>query len=245
VKKRPLIIRLLSYLYFVSPIAVIIELAWLNNVGIFHLGHIFNFVNWHVLLMFFITPLVGYGIWSVKKWGYYLLILHSVFLIFNNVVLYAGRETLLPLWAIIVCNLALVAVIVAFVKKEVCAPYFNPNIRWWEQASRYYSDMKITVKEFGTENKLFEAKSFDTSETGCFIVTDRDVDIRDKFSLELSLAKNSILYIDAEVVWGNSKKKRGGHPAGFGCRFIEPDYLFRKRMSFHMRDIRAKIKERG
>lgn len=244
-KKRPLIIRLLSYLYFISPLAMVLELMLLNHLGLSNLRYLFNFVNWHVLLMFVLTPLVGYGIWSVRKWGYYLLMVHSVFLIFSNTVLYFGKITLAPFWMIIIFNAILVAVILTFVKKEVYTPYFNPDLRWWEQAARYYHEMKISVKKFNTEKVLFDARSFDLSETGAFISTDELVEIGNKFSLELLLSSNSIMYIDGEVVWINEKKDRAGHPVGFGCRFIRPDYLFRKRIRFHMRDINAKMRERG
>ncbi|MFH1223156.1 MAG: PilZ domain-containing protein [Pseudomonadota bacterium] len=243
-KKRPFLIELFSCLYFISPLAILLELILINKLGFSGFIKVFNFVNWHVALLMLLTPVVGYGIWTVRRWGYYLLILHSVFVIFNNVVLYAGHQTLVPLWGVILFNISLVGVILMFVRKEVCAPYFNPSLRWWEQAVRYYADMKIVIKELNTEKVVFEAKTFDISETGAFIVTDRDVDIRDNFSLEVSLFKNSILYVDAEVVWTNTRGKNSGHPVGFGCRFIRPDSLFRKRIRFHMNDINAKIRAR-
>jgi len=241
-KKRPLVIRFLSYLYFAAPIFLMLEIMLVYGVGP---RMAFHYVNWHVVLMMVLTPTVGYGIWCVKKWGYYLLLVHSALLIFNNIVLYAAKVTPTPLWTVITFNVLLLGVIIAFVRKEVNAPYFNPRLRWWEQAARYYYDkMRIIVKKFGTDKTVFEARSFDISETGAFVVANNKVSIGDKFSLELVLADKSMLYTDGEVVWVN-KPKRTDNPAGFGCRFTGHNDLFRKRIRFHLMDINAKIKERA
>ena len=195
--------------------------------------------------MIVLTPIVGYGIWSVKKWGYYLLLTHSVLLILNNIVLYAVKATPVPLWIVITFNMLLLGVIIAFVRREVNAPYFNPRLRWWEQAARYYYDkMRIIVKKIGTDKTIFEAKSFDVSETGAFVVANNKVAVGDKFSIELVLADKSMLYTDGEVVWVN-KPKKTSNPAGFGCKFMNHNNLFRKRIRFHLMDIDAKIKERA
>lgn len=241
-KKRPFIIRLLSYLYFAAPIFIILEIMWSYSVSPVRA---ITFINWHAALMMVLTPIVGYGIWSVKKWGYYLLLAHSALLIFNNIVLYAAKVTPVPLWAVITFNVLLLGVIVTFVRKEVNAPYFNPRLRWWEQAARYYYDkMRIIVKKIGTDKTVFEARSFDVSETGAFVVANNKVTIGDKFSFELVLADKSMLYTDGEVVWVN-KPKKTDNPAGFGCKFMNHNSLFKKRIRFHLMDIDAKIKERA
>lgn len=243
-KKRPIIIRILSYLYFVSPLFVLLEIFLLKSIAPSKISGILPFLNWHVLSMMILTPIVGYGIWSVKKWGYYLLLSHSAFVIFNNITLYVVNRTAVPLWLIIFFNIVMLSLIIVFVRKEVNAPYFNPKIRWWEQAKRYYYDkMRILVKEFGTDKVIFEASSFDVSETGVFIVTDKEVKTTDKFSMELILADRSMLYADGEVVWVNKEMKEE-LPIGFGCRFILPSPMFKKRLRFHMMDIGARIKER-
>ncbi len=240
-KKRPLVIRVLSYLYFAAPIFIILEIMLSYGVGPIRA---FAFINWHAAFMMLLTPIVGYGIWSVTKWGYYLLLGHSVFLIFNNIVLYAVNATPVPLWVVLTFNVLLLGVIVTFVRKEVHAPYFNPRLRWWEQAARYYYDkMRIIVKKVGTDKTIFEAKSFDISETGAFVVASNKVAVGDKFSLELVLADKSMLYTDGEVVWVN-KPKKTDNPAGFGCKFMNHNNLFRKRIRFHLMDINAKMKER-
>ena len=172
------------------------------------------------------------------------MIVHSAFLIFNNIILYAAKLTVLPLWTVIVFNVGLMAIIIFFVRKEVKAPYFNPKVRWWESAARfYYNGMKIIVKEYKTDKLLFDATSFDVSETGIFVATDNNgVKPGDKYSFELILVNNSILYTDGEAVWINPKK-RGEFPKGFGCKFLDSTGLFKKRIRYHLHDIQAKMRE--
>lgn len=243
-KQRPLFIRILAYLYFFSPLFILAEIMLLYDIGfkrIFLLPYMFT---WHTITIMLITPLVGYAIWSVKKWGYYVLIAHSVLLLVNNIFLYFQKLTTTPLWAIVVFNLLILGVIIAFVRKEVYAPYFNPQIRWWEQARRYYyNGMRVLVKRLYSDDILFEAKSFDLSETGIFVATGKNVSAGEKFSFEMVLKNSSILYADGEVMWVNRKKK-GEIPAGFGCRFIKEDPLLRKRIRYHLKDIEAVVRQR-
>jgi Tfp pilus assembly protein PilZ len=200
-------------------------------------------LNWRVLSLMVLTPFVGYGIWTIRMWGYFLLITHSLLLITSNIVSYITGDTTLPLWFISAVSVLFLGVIILFVRKEVKTPYFNPKVRWWESASRYYyRGMKVLVKQFNSDKLFFEADSFDLSETGVFVSTDRVVNVGDKYSFELILVNNSILYTDGEVVWVNPKGK-SMFPKGFGCWFIEPNGLFRKRIRYHLKDIRAKMRE--
>ncbi len=243
-KKRPLIIRILAYLYFFSPLFILAELILLYDIGFKKLALIPYMFTWHTVIVMLITPFVGYAIWSVKKWGYYVLIGHSILLLLNNIILYVEKLTTAPLWMIVVFNVLILGLIVAFVRKEVYAPYFNPQIRWWEQARRYYyNGMRILVKRLYSDDILFEAKSFDISETGVFVATGKNVSVGEKFSFEMILKNSSMLYADGEVMWVNHKKK-GEVPAGFGCRFIREDELLKKRIRYHLKDIEAVVRER-
>jgi Tfp pilus assembly protein PilZ len=234
-KKRPLSVLILSYLYFASPVLVLIYLMLTGNME--------QVLNWRVLSLMILTPVVGYGIWTIRVWGYFLLIAHSLLLIASNIASYMMGDTSLPLWFISSVSVILLGVIILFVRKEVKTPYFNPEVRWWESASRYYyHDMKVLVKEHNSDKLIFDAKSFDLSETGVFVTTDRVVNIGEKYSFELILVNNSILYTDGEVVWVNPKNK-SMFPKGFGCWFVEPNGLFRKRIRYHLKDIRAKMRE--
>ncbi len=243
-KQRPLVIRLLSFLYFFSPLFILLELMWLHDIGPGKLFLLPYTISWHVFLLMVVTPFVGYAIWTVRKWGYYVLIAHSILLLFNNTILYFERLTTTPLWLIVIFNILVLVIIIAFVRKEVYAPYFNPQIRWWEQARRfYYNGMRILVKRLYSDDIMFEAKSFDLSETGLFVASGKNVSVGDKFSFEMVLKNSSILFADGEVMWINPKKK-GDIPAGFGCRFLNIDDLFRKRIRYHLQDIEATVRKR-
>lgn len=242
-RKRPLIIKVISFLYFLSPIGILLEIMLLFGISFSEITLIKELVNWHVILLAVWTPIVGYGVWKVKGWGYYQLLAHSLFVFAGNIILYSSDLTKSPLYIILIFNVLLVGMIIMFVRKEIKAPYFNPNIRWWEQAVRFYFEgMRILVRDFSDPNLMFEAKSFDVSETGAFVATDKDVNIGEKYTLEMHITRESILYATGEIVWVN--KKSGTFPVGFGCRFIGTGQLFKKRIRHHMKDISAKIRER-
>jgi hypothetical protein len=243
-RKRPLVIKIISILYFLSPIGILLEIMFLFGIKLSEILLVKELINWHVVLMAIWTPVVGYGVWKVKHWGYYQLLFHSLFVFMANIFLYSSDMTRSPLYVIILFNMLLIAVVVMFVRKEVKSPYFNPNIRWWEQAVRFYFDgMRILVRNYSDPNLVFEANSFDVSETGAFIVTDRDVKVGEKYTLEMHITKESILYATGEIVWANGKDS-GVFPVGFGCKFIGTGRLFKKRIRHHMKDISAKIRDR-
>ncbi len=243
-KQRPLVIKILACLYFLSPLFIIFEFMSLYGIGLNRLFLLQYAFTWYTVAIMVVTPIVGYGIWTVRKWGYYLLLAHSVFLIISNTVLYSSGLTTSPLWFIIVANVLIVGTIIMFVRKEVYAPYFNPQIRWWEQAKRYYYDgMKIIVKKIASDDILFEANSFDLSETGIFVASNKKVCAGDKFSFELVLKNDTLLYTDGQVMWVNTRKGKDV-PAGFGCKFLNINNLFKKRIKYHLNDVKAKIRER-
>lgn len=239
-KKRPLLFKIITLLYFLSPIGITLQLLWLYNIKLSNFWVVFNpiYWNWQVLALLITTPIVGYCIWVVRKWGYYALITHSVLLIINNLVVYFSHLTFLNFSIIILFNVALLAMIVLFVRKEVYAPYFNPNLRWWEQAPRYiYDKMKIYVKEFGTNNLLFEAQSFDVSETGSYITCDNtNIKMGDVYSLEIHL-EDTILYADGEIVWVNNSAAGDRYPQGFGCKFLAINKVFRKTIRYYFKGL--------
>lgn len=237
-KNRPLVIKAISLLYFLSPIGITIQLLWLYNIKLTKFWIVFDpiYWNWQVILLLITTPFIGYAIWVVRKWGYYALIAHSALLIINNLVVYFSHLTFLHYSIIIFFNIALLSLIVVFVRKEVYAPYFNPNLRWWEQAPRYIFDkMKIYVKEFGTNNLLFEAKSFDVSETGSYITGDGTAKMGEIYSLEIHLG-DTILYADGEIVWVNNNVSER-YPKGFGCKFLAINKVFRKTIRYYFKGL--------
>jgi hypothetical protein len=245
-KKRPLLIQVIAYLYFISPVGIIAELMLLYRIPITDFFSIFQaqYWNWHVFLMTLITPAIGYCIWSVKKWGYYVLLGHSFLILINNFVLYLTNLTFSSIAVLIVFNLVILTIIALFVRKEVYSPYFNPNIRWWEQAKRYIAtSITIHVKEFGKNNRMFSATSFDVSETGIYIASDNEVNTGDIYSMEIHLSADSILYADGVVVWVNQGKD--AFPKGFGCKFLAVDKVFKKRIKFYVRDVNARERERS
>jgi hypothetical protein len=242
-KKRPFIIKLIALCLILSPIWFITQTMYIFKIQIGYIASVFKLLNWHGWTMLIVSPLVGVGVFKVKKWGFYLLCIFAALSLVSNITIYATGLTTFPIWLIILLNVLILAGLILFVRKEVYAPYFNPNLRWWEQAKRYYyQDMKVLIKEFGTNKLVAEANSFDISESGVFIASDKEVAAGELYSLEMQFAKGGFLFSDAEVVWVN--KEDGSFPKGFGCRFVDATSFLKRRIRFHMKEIGAKIKER-
>ena len=111
-KQRPFVIKLLACLYFLSPLFILFEVMELYGIGLNRLFLLQYALTWHTVAMMIVTPVVGYGIWTVRKWGYYLLLAHSAILLINNTVLYSSGLTTAPLWFIITANILIVGVVI-------------------------------------------------------------------------------------------------------------------------------------
>ena len=86
--RRPLIITLITFCYFVSPIVILFHGAIINRVPLLGLNNIFArlyFADWIVLAAY---PVCAIAIYSVKKWSWYLFLACSLYLILYNFIVY-------------------------------------------------------------------------------------------------------------------------------------------------------------
>jgi hypothetical protein len=185
--------------------------------------------NGQVIAAALISPLVGVAVWLVKPWSYYVLVGYSILLLINNLVLWMFNLSRSTFEMRILLVAGIVVLVVIFLRKEFMAPYFNPHLRWWEQARRYLTaltgDFSMSVHDFHDASKLFEAGIFDISTRGCFIVSDRVVNIGQVFNFDIALPGGKTFHSTGEVVWVHPGKK--DLPQGFGCRFqtVEPSFV--------------------
>lgn len=206
---------------FLSPLGVLLQLIVLYKIPITYLQAVFTpeLWNWQVVLVTLVTPLVGLCVWSVKKWAYYILLGFAGLSLLNNVILYASGAGFKNLLINAAFNAALIAIVLIFVRKEVSAPYFNPNMRWWEQARRYEThNIRIEARKPDSRQLLFEALSFDISEHGAYVLCSQQVKNDEIFDLEMHSQQSQTIGLKAKIVWAHTDKD--GYPEGFGCRFI-------------------------
>lgn len=223
-KRRGWIIYVIGLGYLLSPLWSFIKFKLMYNIPFFTKAVLLSTYGKHYILMSILTMLAGYGVWKVHKWGFYLVILHSIVTIINNSYLYINHYTNEKLAMVLVFNLGLLAIVFLFLRKEIYSPYFNPRLRWWEQAKRFLANFKIELREFDKEDLLLEGKTFDISTTGIFIAIDNldIVDINKHYSVRLAIDKNIFVVLKAIPMWKNSGSSKAV-PKGIGFKFIDTD----------------------
>jgi hypothetical protein len=212
-KKRPLSIIIIALIYLFEPMGNVCIAAYVNKLPIFGeiglLSHLL-WTDWVILLLF---PVVALGIYSVKKWGWYLFVGFSIVLIGYNLLVYFflnPNYNFLTLFAFILMITATSAV---FFRKHVYSPYFNPRLRWWENATRYR--VTLNSKLFTHNEGTINCQILDISETGCFTDYKGELTEGDSVWLLISCSGSEINCLGKIV----RKAGTGNRVSGYGILF--------------------------
>jgi len=100
-----------------------------------------------------------------------------------------------------------------FFRKNVIAPYFNPNLRWWETEQRFKLDLYCEVEDNGEKIK---GDIIDISEIGSFITPSKALTVGSKYKVTVYWVKNSIDF-EVKVIRASSPKEKYN---GYGIMFI-------------------------
>ena len=164
--RKPISIIFLSIIYIFSPLAILMFNAVINMVPLFGYGSIIYRLNIFDALILSLYILTGISILLVKKWGWWVIIGSSTILIIYNLISFYFNP-FSSILMILLMNVTLFAVTLFFFRKHIIAPYFNPQLRWWEQDQRYEID--IYLKFLGINRNVIIS---DLSEGGCYIFVD-------------------------------------------------------------------------
>lgn len=248
-KKRPLAIVIIAIALFLAPLWIFGQVMFFNFQKTHSISGAIELLScrtgMHMLLLAIISIIVGYGVYAVKKWGFYLLITFSVITLISNFTLLYIQKTAFSNWSILLFNLVILGVMVIFARKEIYAPYFNPELRWWEQTRRYYyRNMHVDIVDTATSKIIDKITVFDLSENGAYLVYDKDINIGDIYRLNIHISENEnkIYSVNGEAMWINRDNASITHPHGFGCRFIRPDRQFKKGIKSEIKKIKSMIK---
>ena len=83
----------------------------------------------HDIVFLILYPVAAYGIFKVRKWGWYLVVGHLLFLLMGNVVLLVQYRYYDPVLLPTLIALA-VFFLWFFLRKSVRSPFHNPALRW-------------------------------------------------------------------------------------------------------------------
>ncbi len=227
-REKPKLITALSLIYLLNPVANVI---WSTQGRI--LGDPGSTLQWFgralaagdamvwisVVLWASAVPL-AIGLYAVRLWAWYYFIVHSVVMVamsFVDAGLNLALSYALPL------NLLFLIPVSVFLTKEIRAPYFNPRLRWWQQAERivHFVDVSFRTRRY---------RSYDLSENGAFLTPREEDGGGELLSPELiGETATAVLQLNgrevelpARVVRVSSQS-RGRYPAGVGIRFLPTD----------------------
>lgn len=210
-KKRPLSIVIIAIIYLLEPIGNLVQAAFVNEMPLFGEFGILSHLLWTDWVILGLFPVVAIGIYMVRTWGWYLFISFSGLLIAYNIFVYFlnpnyALETVLLFIFIITFMSAF------FLRKHVYSPYFNPRLRWWENAARY----KVSLEsQIFTKSGVEKCKTLDISETGCFLGTEALLDEGALVMLKIE-CKGVVISCLGKVVRKSGEKER---VRGYGILF--------------------------
>jgi hypothetical protein len=181
-KKRPLAIVLIALFYILEPFGTLVQAAYINNMPLFGDNGIISHLLWSDWIILVLFPVVGVGIYLMKKWGWYLFLCFSVLLISYNLFVYKYMNPNYSLETVMFFIVITTVISAYFLKKSVYAPYFNPRLRWWESATRYRTPLNTVLV---VKNGTLPCKTIDISETGCFVDLEGEIPIGSSVMIEL------------------------------------------------------------
>jgi hypothetical protein len=220
-KNRPLVLVILGLLHFLEPLLKIFYfkakthfalLTILNNVTTVSPDNIKGLIDF-----WFIFPLGGIALITVKKWSYPLFISVQIYSVLNHLMYqkfawpYFAETPFYSSFVILVLNTLLIIYVSL---PEVRQLFFNQNMRWWETRIRYA--LKIPINLWHTNpDKLEQACLTNISDTGAFLLHNKEIEIGEYINLNISFLDQHVtvrgLVVRSQFQDGNK---------GVGVRFI-------------------------
>jgi hypothetical protein len=206
-KKRPLSIIIIALIYLFEPVGNLIQAAYINKLPLMGEDSILTHLIWSDWIILGLFPVVAFGVFMVRKWGWYLFVGFSAVLISYNLYVYLYLNPNYQLHTVLLFILSVTAMSAIFFRKHVYAPYFNPRLRWWEVASRY----KITLDtKILTDESVLKCRLLDISESGCFVNNTGELSIGESVLLIIQCAGNEIK-CTGKIVRKSNKIENAGY----------------------------------
>lgn len=204
---------LIAIFYFFEPVGNLVQAAFINNIPLLGNQSILSRLLWSDWIILGLFPVVGVGVYMVKKWGWYLFIGFSILLIFYNLFVYKFLNPNYSFETVMLFIIIITAISAFFLRKNVYTPYFNPRLRWWETATRFRVPVNTVLF---TKKGVVPCQTIDISETGCFVNHQEDIPIGSLLMIEFQCAGIEISCL-GEVV----HKKVGANEKyeGYGIKF--------------------------
>ena len=201
--------------YLGFPVTYLIACAVLFDIPLVNCGRILLSPTYFIIALLGIA--VGYGLWEMRRWAWYLMFVTNIMVSYQNAVLvHDYGETHHKVLAYI-ASLLILAAVMHRVSKEVRVPYFLPKIRWWESNPRYRLSVPVRVLQGA---HAVDAEILDLSIGGCFIKLRSDLHQDEAVSLDFTVF-GMLIRCTGVVVWRTQSTVT--HPRGVGVKFTLTD----------------------
>ena len=215
--KKPLIIQLVGWALILAPIGyyVTTALQWQNWSVVVLIEQLLALPHGPLKMVVILSsPLVGLAVHSVKAIGWISFMLYCGATIFVNFYIAYSSEAVTNFSASLYSLTGVLASLVYVGRKEIMAPYFNPQMRWWESAERFPFKLDAQIQQSGDTEQI-NAKPFDVSVSGCFLITDHPYEAGQQLQLNLKLLEP--INLTAQVIWVSAGDEK--IPQGIGVKF--------------------------
>ncbi len=224
-----------------KPISLYLLAAGYLGAMLLHILHIYlrqRHIYPHDVVLLVLYPIAAYGIYRVRRWGWYLVVSHILFLLISNSVLAIQLRTLNDI-LMIQLNLLLLFFLWFFLRHSVRSPFHNPALRWWErQHKRYGASFKVMLRK--AAGGVINTQGINLSSGGCFVELGegQELSVKDRLDIELSYEDFEPYRAKGRVTWVSS----GGevNPRGAGIAFTRADRPNRMLLSAILRLVEAR-----
>ncbi len=216
-KKRPMVAKVIGVMLILSPIYYYLEAYSLYHFSLFDFAAYVRSVGWLVFVPIALTPIIGALVLWFRPTSWYIIVAFMLGTIVVNVlshVLMRPEGAPFALRTVLMSSTGLICAWL-FLRRELRTPYFNPRLRWWENAARHPIQLRVQIQ--GRPSS--QHHTFDLSRTGCFLMGDEKFTLGERLELLVSIEDESVR-LTGSVVWISDGV---AHPRGVGIRFEQPN----------------------
>jgi len=214
---KPWPLLILAFFHFVEPILKILFYSVYFQVSPVDVAIIEYQTGTaaHVFEYFFLFPIAGFAIYSVKKWSFPVFIFVELWVLVINMPYLNELYQTNQFWLFgffVVFGVLNITVVSYLLLPAVRIAYLDPRLRWWEASPRYALDISVSM------NDEFIGMIKNISKSGVFIATHKKLLVDSEVALEFSLIPPQTSHIRLKAAVKH--KFFVNSTEGYGVRFL-------------------------
>ncbi len=190
---RPKPLILTGIIFFILPFLNVIFISIQLNIGFFSISSLLSALHPIQTILLLFSFIVGFGLLAVEKWGYYLFLSYSAILIIHNLYVLFENAVLYNLGALLQTILGSIAILY-FIRKDISAPYMKMYPRGWRLEKRKPIELDVFISEKKLITKDLSLSGLYVNWIDCPYQLNDDVMVifeigSDKFRLEAGIVR--------------------------------------------------------